>query len=107
MAVATAPASAATPAQVRPKVGREGWIMRVALMLIGAYLVLTVLFPLESLLRKAFQDKDGLFVGVANFERYFTDPALSIAITNSLTVSVIATFITITIAFIYAYAISR
>ncbi|MEX2201579.1 MAG: putative 2-aminoethylphosphonate ABC transporter permease subunit [Dongiaceae bacterium] len=39
--------------------------------------------------------------------RYFTDPALSVAITNSLTVTSIATSITIVIAFIYAYAIQR
>ncbi len=103
MAVATA----APAGRVRPKVGREGWIMRVALVAIGAYLVLTVLFPLESLLRKSFLDKDGVWLGLDNYLRYFTDPALSVAITNSLTVTLIATSITIAIAFLYAYAIAR
>jgi iron(III) transport system permease protein len=92
---------------VRAKVGREGWIMRIALGLLGVYLVFTVLLPLESLLRKSFFDKEGIFVGVSNYLRYFTDPALSVAITNSLTVTAIATSITIVIAFIYAYAIQR
>ncbi len=81
--------------------------MRLALLAIGAYLVLTVLFPLESLLRKSFLDKDGGFVFLDNYLRYFTDPALSVAITNSLTVTAIATTITIVIAFLYAYAIAR
>jgi iron(III) transport system permease protein len=103
MAVATA----APAGRVRPKVGREGWIMRIALVAIGAYLVLTVLFPLESLLRKSFLDKDGNLVFLDNYLRYFTDPALSVAITNSLTVTLIATSITIVIAFLYAYAIAR
>jgi len=103
MAVATA----APMGRVRPKVGREGWIMRIALLAIGAYLVLTVLFPLESLLRKSFFDKEGAFVFLDNYLKYFTDPALSVAITNSLTVTAIATTITIAIAFIYAYAIAR
>ncbi|MEX0808572.1 MAG: putative 2-aminoethylphosphonate ABC transporter permease subunit [Dongiaceae bacterium] len=103
MAVVTA----GPAAPVRARVGREGWIMRVALILLGIYLVVTVLLPLESLLRKSFFDKEGLFVGLANYARYFTDPALSVAITNSLTVTVIATSITIVIAFIYAYAIQR
>ena len=103
MAVATA----APMGRVRPKVGREGWIMRIALLAIGAYLVLTVLFPLESLLRKSFFDKEGTFVFLDNYLKYFTDPALSVAITNSLTVTAIATTITIVIAFIYAYAIAR
>ena len=103
MAVATA----APMGRVRPKVGREGWIMRIALLAIGAYLVLTVLFPLESLLRKSFFDKEGTFVFLDNYLKYFTDPALSVAITNSLTVTAIATSITIVIAFIYAYAIAR
>ncbi|MDZ4736919.1 MAG: putative 2-aminoethylphosphonate ABC transporter permease subunit [Rhodospirillaceae bacterium] len=94
-------------AMVRARVGREGWIMRIALILLGIYLVVTVLLPLESLLRKSFFDKEGVFVGVSNYLRYFTDPALSVAITNSLTVTAIATSITIVIAFIYAYAIQR
>ena len=98
----------AVPAgRVRPKVGREGWIMRVALLAIGAYLVLTLLLPLESLLRKSFLNKDGEWLGLDNYLRYFTDPALSVAITNSLTVTLIATSITILIAFLYAYAIAR
>jgi iron(III) transport system permease protein len=100
-------AAAGSPATVRAKVGREGWIMRIALAMLGVYLVITVLLPLESLLRKSFFDKEGIFVGVSNYLRYFTDPALSVAITNSLTVTAIATSITIVIAFIYAYAIQR
>ncbi|MEX1110012.1 MAG: putative 2-aminoethylphosphonate ABC transporter permease subunit [Dongiaceae bacterium] len=103
MAVVTA----GSPAMVRARVGREGWIMRIALILLGLYLVVTVLLPLESLLRKSFFDKEGVFVGISNYLRYFTDPALSVAITNSLTVTAIATSITIVIAFIYAYAIQR
>jgi iron(III) transport system permease protein len=103
MAVVTA-----VPAgRVRPKVGREGWIMRLALLAVGAYLVLTVLLPLESLLRKSFLNKEGDIVFLDNYLRYFQDPALSVAITNSLTVTAIATTITILIAFIYAYAIAR
>jgi iron(III) transport system permease protein len=99
--------TAGSAAMVRAKVGREGWIMRIALALLGIYLVVSVLLPLESLLRKSFFDKNGVFVGLSNYLRYFTDPALSVAITNSLTVTAIATTITIVIAFIYAYAIQR
>lgn len=103
MAVSAVPAAAS----VRPGIGREGWIMRIALLVVGLYLAFTVLIPLESLLRKSFLNKDGHLVWFDNYLRYFNDPALSIAITNSLTVTVIATTITIVIAFIYAYAIAR
>ncbi|MFO1058641.1 MAG: putative 2-aminoethylphosphonate ABC transporter permease subunit [Dongiaceae bacterium] len=81
--------------------------MRAGLAAIGLYLVLTVFLPLQSMLQKSVQDRDGAFVGLANFLAYFADPALSAALWNSLFISAIATLITIAIAFPYAYALSR
>ena len=92
---------------VRPRIGRDGWIMRAALAGLGLYLLITVILPLIAMLQKSLQDKDGAFVGPANFIRYFGDPALSGAIVNSLEVALLSTAITIAIAFTYAYALSR
>jgi iron(III) transport system permease protein len=103
--LATALLSAA--GAVRPRIGRDGWIMRGALAVLGLYLLVTVILPLIAMLQKSLQDKDGAFVGLANFIRYFSNPALSGAIVNSLEVALLSTAITTAIAFTYAYALSR
>jgi iron(III) transport system permease protein len=72
-----------------------------------AILILIVALPLWTLLSKAFQSADGAFVGLANFERYFTTPALVRSLWNSLWVSALATAIVVPLAFIYAYALTR
>ncbi|MFQ5619944.1 MAG: putative 2-aminoethylphosphonate ABC transporter permease subunit [Rhodospirillales bacterium] len=92
---------------VRPKVGGEDWAMRAGLVVIGTYMLVAVGFPLYAILSKSFQDKDGLFVGVVNYAEYFATPALFYSIHNSLTISVVSMVITITLAFGYAYGLTR
>ena len=58
--------------------------MRGALVALGLWLVLTVLLPLWALLSKSFQAGDGSFVGLANFQAYFANPALATSIGNSV-----------------------
>ena len=69
--------SLAGVARVRPKIGTEGWIMRAGLAGLGLYLTLTVVLPLYALLSKSFENKAGDFIGLANYVRYFAEPALS------------------------------
>ncbi|MGH6945161.1 MAG: putative 2-aminoethylphosphonate ABC transporter permease subunit, partial [Geminicoccaceae bacterium] len=94
-------------AAVRPKVGRDAWIMRAMILLIGCYLVVTLALPLYFLLSKSVRDSEGAFVGFANFAEYFATPALFQPIFNSLTVGVVTTAITVTLAFVYSYARTR
>lgn len=72
-----------------------------------AILILIVALPLWTLLSKAFQNTDGAFVGLANFQRYFATPALVRSLWNSLWVSALATAIVVPLAFVYAYALTR
>ena len=81
--------------------------MRAGLGGIGLFLLIAVAFPLYALLSKAFQDKDGAFIGLANFAEYFATPALFHAVYNSLTISVISMVITVGLAFGYAYALTH
>src|SRR5262245_60279451 len=97
----------AVPTTVRPKIGTEGWLMRGALAVVGLYLLLTIVLPLYSMLAKSFENKDGAFVGLANFINYFSNPALTISQWNSLWVAFLSTVITILLAFFYAYALTR
>jgi iron(III) transport system permease protein len=92
---------------VKPKVSRDDWIMRGAMVLIAAFLVVALVLPLYTMLSKSVQDKAGDFIGLTNYAQYFGTPALFASIYNSLFVAVISTAITISLAFFYAYALTR
>jgi iron(III) transport system permease protein len=92
---------------VRPIAGSEQWTQRVLLLGLCAWLLLTVLWPLSSLFRKALEDAGGRFVGLANFTAYFQDPSLVQSLRNTVTMASISTVITILVAFGFAYAITR
>ncbi|MEQ8504874.1 MAG: putative 2-aminoethylphosphonate ABC transporter permease subunit [Rhodospirillales bacterium] len=92
---------------VKPKVSGEDWIMRAVLMGIALYLLVTIVFPLYAILSKSFKNADGVFVGLANYANFFSTPALFWSIQNSLTVTLICCVIVVTLAFIYAYALTR
>src|SRR5438874_2496282 len=91
----------------RRRLGRDGWMMRA--LLVGAAIWLFVMFaaPLYTLLVKSLQGADGRFVGITNYLAYFSTPALSSSIINSLTIATISTAITIAIVFPFAYALTR
>ena len=101
------PPGAPLGAPVRHKVSREDWIMRGVLAAIALYLLVAIVMPLFSLLSKGLEDRDGNFIGFANFAEFFSTPALFISIQNSFTVTLICTLIVVTLAFIYAYALTR
>jgi iron(III) transport system permease protein len=92
---------------VRPKLGRDDLLMRLLMVVIGLYLLITLAFPLYAMLSKSVQAKDGSFIGLANYARYFATPALSYSIWNSVTVALITTAIAVPLAFVFAYALTR
>jgi iron(III) transport system permease protein len=96
-----------TAARPRARFNPEAWVMRGGIVLAGVFLLVAVILPLYTMLSKSFEDKDGVFIGLGNYAAYFDTPSLSYSITNSLTVSIMATVIVITLAFVYAYAITR
>ncbi|MCC2665158.1 MAG: putative 2-aminoethylphosphonate transporter, permease protein, partial [Geminicoccaceae bacterium] len=99
-------AALAAPA-IRPKLGRDALAMRLLLALVGVYLLVTLALPLYAMLSKSVEAKDGSFIGLANYARYFATPALFHSIWNSLTVALITTLITVPVAFVFAYALTR
>ena len=94
-------------ARVKPVLGRDDWIMRLSMLAIGLFLVVAVMLPLYAMLSKSLEDKDGNFLGLANYAEYFATPALFNSIFNSLSIALIATVVVISVAFIYAYALTR
>ena len=70
-------------------------------------LALATVLPIMALLVRAFYDRSGAFVGIANFIRYATEPGLSIAAWNSTLLSGLATVIVLVLAYPVAYALTR
>ena len=81
--------------------------MRAFIGVIALYLVVALALPLGSMLGKSLQGAQGEFVGLSNYVQYFSTPALFQSIGNSLWVSILSTVITVPLAFIYAYALTR
>ena len=77
------------------------------LLVLGLFLVTGLLLPLWSLLSKAFLDRDGGFVGLANFAVYAETPTLSSSIVNSVAVALVSTGLCIPLAFLFAYGLTR
>jgi iron(III) transport system permease protein len=66
---------------------RAHWSDRIAhgaLLAIALALVAFLALPLATILAKALQDKDGAFVGLANFAGYLKTPALLQSFVNSV-----------------------
>lgn len=106
MANAVVAQSHAAP-RVRTSLSRDDWIMRGAIVVMGVFLVVAVILPLYTLLSKSFEDREGHFLGIANYVEYFSTPALFYSIYNSLFIAITSTIITIGLAFVFAYALTR
>ena len=100
-------ANTAGIAAIKPKLSRDDKIMRGFIVMVGLWMVVAVLLPLYFMLSKSVEDNGGSFVGLANYVSYFSTPALFYSIDNSLTIAAISTSITISLAFIFAYALTR
>jgi iron(III) transport system permease protein len=92
---------------VRRRLHREVVLRGALVALFATFLVLFVLYPLLQVLARSVQSNDGRFVGLVNYARYFSTPSIAVSITNSLAVSTAAMAITVVLAFVYAYALTR
>jgi len=92
---------------VHHRLAGEDAVRYVAVGLFAAFLYLFVLYPLGQILWRSLLDNDGRLVGFANYGRYFGTPAIAASITNSLQVSILSMVITVALAFLYAYALTR
>jgi len=99
---------AAAPAPLtKPKIGRDDWIMRGWMLILAVFLLVAILLPLYVMLSKSFENKAGDFIGLANFQEYFSTPALFLSAFNSLYLSAFSSILVMGIAFVYAYALTR
>ncbi|MFQ2171805.1 putative 2-aminoethylphosphonate ABC transporter permease subunit [Aeromonas rivipollensis] len=90
----------------------SGWsrdqLLQLLLLLLGiALLTGGLLLPLLTMLQKSLQDENGLWVGLANVKAYIDSPHLGQTLGNTLWLGVLITALVVTIAFGYAYALTR
>lgn len=76
-------------------------------LLVAVLLALATILPIGALLVRSLFGRDGTFAGLDNFVRYATEPGLAIAAWNSVTLSGLATALTILIAYPLAYGLNR
>ena len=100
-------AAPAIPLRAKSTSGVDAWVLRVATVLLAAMLAVGLVLPLATMLVKSFQDSRGAFIGLANFASYVSTPALVGSVYNTLFIAVVVTILTVTMAFLYAYALSR
>ncbi|HZB52383.1 MAG TPA: putative 2-aminoethylphosphonate ABC transporter permease subunit [Reyranella sp.] len=92
---------------LRVALSRDDLVMRAGVLLLALVLLVIVGLPLWALLAKGFEDRDGKFVGLANYAAYFSTPALFDSALNSFHVAAVCTLIVVPLAFFYAYALTR
>ncbi|OUQ88111.1 phosphonate ABC transporter permease [Brevibacillus brevis] len=81
----------------------QKWLIGLVVLGLSA----SVLLPLGQLFSKAFYNKNGQFIGLDNFVTYFSTPALAGSLNNTLYISGMTTLIAVTLAFLFAYALTR
>jgi iron(III) transport system permease protein len=89
------------------RLSRDDLVARGVLLLVVAFLVLFLLAPMASIFARAVQDNDGNFVGLKHFAAMATSPALLHAAWNSIWVSTVVALISVPLAFVFAYALTR
>nr|WP_315973192.1 putative 2-aminoethylphosphonate ABC transporter permease subunit [Vibrio rarus] len=89
------------------KLSRDNIMLMVILVILSLFMMVFVVMPLWAMLTKSMHNSNDEFVGLANFITYFSSPSLWYSLTNTLTVGLLVTVIVGTLAFGYAFAITR
>ncbi|PSB22343.1 putative 2-aminoethylphosphonate ABC transporter permease subunit [filamentous cyanobacterium CCP1] len=91
----------------QPIATSEEWIRRILLTLGTVWLLVGVVFPLFPIISRSFRDREGLWIGLGNYIRYFTTPALGASFFHSLYIALATTLFSVGLGFLYAYALTR
>ena len=89
------------------KKSRDDYLTLFFISIIGFYIFIALAFPMYAILSKSFENKDGTFIGFENYQSYFENSSLVYSIYNSLFISIVTMVITISLAFVFAYALTK
>lgn len=82
-------------------------LQRLIIILSVVCFVFFLIVPIITIFSGVVTDSKGNYVGMENFRSYFANPSLLTAILNSIKISVVTTLISVTIAYMLAYAMNR
>ncbi len=85
----------------------EDYLRRFFFLLIALGLLTFLIYPIFISLRRSFENELGEFVGLENYLNYFSSSTTSASLMHSLYISAMSMVITVVLAFIYAYGLSR
>ena len=89
------------------RITKEDCLRFVFLYSVVVFLVLFFVCPLGTLFAKAFQDKDGAFVGLMQFRKYVSNGALLRSIGHTFFIAILSTVFSVGFAFFFSYSLSR
>ncbi len=92
---------------VRRRLDAERVVRGTLLTAFALFLWIFLAWPMAQIAWRSLLDNQGRFIGLANYVRYVQTPAIGVSITNSLVVSFVAMALTVALAFVYAYALTR
>lgn len=92
---------------VRQRLGIEDYLRRFIFILIGLGLFIFLIYPISINLVNSFENKAGEFVGLENYFDYFSSSTTSASLYHSIYISMMSMGITVVLAFIYAYGVTR
>lgn len=98
---------AASSHDIRPAKGSSDRVFGLVLWLYVAAFTVLLALPLGMLIAKSFTDRGGDWVGISNYVTYLSNPARYVSLTNSLFVSSLTAIIVSTLAFGFAFALTR
>lgn len=82
-------------------------IEKALIVIMFLWFIVFLICPLIMIFSKVFLGDEGQFIGLENFKKYFSTPALFSSISHSLEVSIVTTIISVVLAFIFAYGLTR
>ncbi|WP_238474942.1 putative 2-aminoethylphosphonate ABC transporter permease subunit [Azospirillum cavernae] len=91
----------------RPVETADSRLLNGGTLILALFLTVFVLLPLGAIFLRSLYDRNDTFVGLANFATFLGTPALSASIGNSLSVALVSTVITVILAFLFAFSITR
>jgi len=94
-------------APLRARLSRDDLIQGGVLVVMALFMLVAMALPLFWILSKSFENADGEFIGLANYAKYFSTPALVTSAHHTITIGVVTTVIVVGLAFLYAYALTR
>jgi iron(III) transport system permease protein len=84
----------------------DTWFQRLAIITVTLAMLLLIVAPLAVMFVRSFSSNEGSYVGLANFTRYFRDPAMQQSLLNTLILGFVTMFVTVSLALPYAYAVT-